>query len=113
MVMEEKKGGVMEMKTNGKRARGRPNLRWKDTVREDLKLGKIHREWARDMKTWKTLCETHICIQGEGGGRWEIHIKHIFSILIVFIVRQRFIDDCMFTYYQAGQEVAVHKGKTN
>ena len=31
----------------GKRPRGRPKLRWTDTVRRDLKAWNIREEWAR------------------------------------------------------------------
>ena len=36
---------VVEMKMAGKRPRGRPKLRWKDTVRRDMKAWKIMEEW--------------------------------------------------------------------
>ena len=39
---------VTEMKMEGKRPRGRPKLRWYDTVRRDLKAWKIKEEWATD-----------------------------------------------------------------
>ena len=39
---------VVEMKMEGKRPRGRPKLRWKDTVRRDLRAWNIREEWATD-----------------------------------------------------------------
>ena len=36
---------VVEIKMEGKRLRGRPRLRWKDTVRRDLKARKIREDW--------------------------------------------------------------------
>ena len=39
---------VAEMRMEGKRPRGRPKLRWKDTVRRDLKAWNIEEEWATD-----------------------------------------------------------------
>ena len=39
---------VSEMKMEGKRPRGRPKLRWKDTVRRDLKAWNIREAWATD-----------------------------------------------------------------
>ena len=39
----------------GKRPRGRPKLRWYDTVRRDLKAWKIKEEWATDRERWKGL----------------------------------------------------------
>ena len=44
---------VAEMKMEGKRPRGRPKLRWKDTIRRDLKAWKIKEEWATDREKWK------------------------------------------------------------
>ena len=37
---------VAEMKMEGKRPRGRPKLRWNDTVRRDLKVWNIKEEWT-------------------------------------------------------------------
>ena len=39
----------------GRRRRGRPRLRWKDTVRRDTKAWKIREEWATDREIWKCL----------------------------------------------------------
>ena len=44
---------LAEMKMEGKRSRGRPKLRWNDTVRMDLKAWKIKEEWATDAKDRK------------------------------------------------------------
>ena len=49
---------VAEMKMEGKRPRGRPKFRWKDTVRRDLTAWKIKEEWATDRERWKGLCKT-------------------------------------------------------
>ena len=38
------------MSAKGKRPRGLPKLRWKDTVRRDLKAWNIREEWATDME---------------------------------------------------------------
>ena len=46
---------VAEMKMEGKRPRGRPKLRWKDTVRRDLKAWKIKEECATNRERWKGL----------------------------------------------------------
>ena len=46
---------VVEIKMEGKRPRGRPTLRWKDTVRRDLKDGSFTEEWATDRDRWKYL----------------------------------------------------------
>ena len=51
--------------------RGRSKLRWKDTVRRDLKAWKIKEEWATDRKRWKGLCKTRYPEQGDGGERRE------------------------------------------
>ena len=39
---------VAEMKMEGKRPRRRPQLRWKDTVRRDVKAWSIREVWATD-----------------------------------------------------------------
>ena len=50
---------VVEMKMEEKRPRGRPTkLRWKETVRRDLKAWNIREEWATDRERWKSLCKT-------------------------------------------------------
>ncbi len=46
------------MLLEGKRPRGRTKLRWKDTVRRDLKAWIIREEWATDRERWKGLCKT-------------------------------------------------------
>ena len=60
---------VAEMKMEGKRPRGRPKLRWNDTIRRDLKAWKIKEEWATDREKWKGLCKTRYPEQGDGGER--------------------------------------------
>ena len=60
---------VAEMKMEGKRPRGRPKLRWKDTARRDLKAWNIREEWATDRERWKVLCKTHYPAQRDGGER--------------------------------------------
>ena len=47
------------MKTEGKRPRGRPKLRWKDTVRRDLKVWNITEAWAIGRDRWK-VSATHV-----------------------------------------------------
>ena len=60
---------VAEMKMEGKRPGGRPMLRWKDTVRRDLKAWKIKEEWATDRERWQGLCKTRYPAQGDSGER--------------------------------------------
>ena len=60
---------VAEIKMEVKRPRGRPKLRWYDTVRRDLKAWKIKEEWATDQEKWKCLCKTRYREQGDGGER--------------------------------------------
>ena len=60
---------VVGMKMEGKRRRGRPKLRWKDTVRRDMKAWSIREEWAIDRERWKSLCKTRYPAQGHGGER--------------------------------------------
>ena len=83
---------VAEMKMEGKRPRGRPKLRWKDTIRRDLKAWKIKEEWATDREKWKGLCKTRYPEQGDGGERWERwEIEHVFTFhSIIQLKRNRF-----------------------
>ena len=60
---------VAEMKMEGKRPRGRPKLRWKDTVRRDSKAWSIREEWVTDRERWNSLCKTRYPAQGDGGER--------------------------------------------
>ena len=60
---------VVEMKMEGKRPRGRPKLRWKDTVRRDMTAWSIKEEWATDRERWTSMCKTRYPAQGDGGER--------------------------------------------
>ena len=60
---------VVEMKMERMRPRGRPKLRWKDTIRRDMKAWSIREEWATDRAKWKSLCKTRYPAQGDGGER--------------------------------------------
>ena len=60
---------VAEMKMEEKRHRGRPKLRWYDSVRRDLKAWNIKGEWATDRERWKGLCKTRYAEQVDGGER--------------------------------------------
>ena len=46
---------VVEMKMERKPRRGRPKLRWKDTVRRDPKAWNIREEWATDRERLRSL----------------------------------------------------------
>ena len=60
---------VVKMKMGGKRPRERPQLRWKDTVKRDMKAWSIKEEWATDREKWRSLCKTSYPAQGDGGER--------------------------------------------
>ena len=60
---------VVETMMEGKRPRGRPQLRWKDTVKRDMKAWSIKEEWATDREKWRSLCKTRYPAQGDGGER--------------------------------------------
>ena len=61
------------VETKEKRPRGSPKLRWKDTVRRDLKAWNIREEWATDRDRWKGHCKTRYPAQGDGGERGASH----------------------------------------
>ena len=48
---------IVEMKMEGKRPRGRPKLRCKDTVRRDQKALNIREEWATDTPHRETVAK--------------------------------------------------------
>ena len=60
---------VADMMMEGKHRRGRPILRWNDTVRRDLKAWNIKEEWVTGRERWKGLCKTRYPEQGDGGER--------------------------------------------
>ena len=60
---------VVEMKKEEKRPRGRQKLRWKDTVRKELKAWSIREEWDTDRERWESLCKTRIPAHEDGGER--------------------------------------------
>ena len=60
---------VADMNMEGKRPRGRPKLRWYDTVRRHLEAWKIKEECATDRERWKRICLTRYPVQGDGGER--------------------------------------------
>ena len=57
---------VVELKMEGKRPRGRPTLRGKDTAGRDLKAWNIREEWATDRERGKCLYKTRYPAQGDG-----------------------------------------------
>ena len=70
-------GTVAEMKMEEKRPRGRPQLRWNDTVRRDLKAWNIREKWATERDRWKGLCNTRYPAQGDDGERENSLVVHI------------------------------------
>ena len=50
---------------------------------------------------------------GRRWGKMGNTFKYTFSIVMVFMVRQRFIDDCIFSYNQTGHEFAIHEANSN
>ena len=41
-------------------------LRYKDTVRMDMKAWRMRKEWATDKSKWKGVCRTCYSMQGDG-----------------------------------------------
>ena len=63
---------VVELRMEGTRPRGRPQLRWKDTVTRDLTASNIRGEWTTDRERWqiwKKICKTRNPAQGDSG-KW-------------------------------------------
>ena len=43
---------ILQVTVDGKRNRGRPKLRWRDLVREDMTINQMTTEMAEDRKHW-------------------------------------------------------------
>ena len=48
---------VTNVKVNGKRGRGRPKHRWKDTIKADMKMWKLETKDTDDRERWRALIE--------------------------------------------------------
>ena len=49
---------VWEMEVNGRRARGRPTLRWMDNIRKDMQIRGVREEEAQDRDRWRRKIQT-------------------------------------------------------
>ena len=49
---------VMEMEVEGRRARGRPTMRWMDNIREDMRMRGVREEEAKDRSRWRSKMQT-------------------------------------------------------
>ena len=62
---------VVEMKIGGKRPRGRPSLRWKETVRRDMKA----KEDQGGMGDWQGMMEMSLQDPLPRTGRWRRKVR--------------------------------------
>ena len=46
---------ILRMAVDGKRNRGRPKLRWRDLVKEDMARNQMTTEMAEDRKRWHVM----------------------------------------------------------
>ena len=46
---------ILQMTVDGKRIRGRPKLRWRDLVKEDMARNQMTTEMAEDRKHWHVM----------------------------------------------------------
>ena len=46
---------ILQMTVDGKRNRGRPKLRWRDLVKEDMARNQMMTEMAEDRKHWHVM----------------------------------------------------------
>ena len=46
---------ILQMPVDGKRNRGRPKLRWRDLVKEDMARNRMTTEMAEDGKHWHVV----------------------------------------------------------
>ena len=47
-----------EMEVDGRRARGRPVLRWMDNIRQDIRVHGLRNEDAQDRTLWRRMMQT-------------------------------------------------------
>ena len=100
---------VAEMKMEGKRPRGRPMLRWNDTVRRDLKARNIKEEWATDRQHGKVSArpatpnrETAAkCEKGEkvGGSMGNISLTKLLCSCYIRSMLLCYYVTAYFTFY--------------
>ena len=46
---------ILQMAVDGKRNRGRPKLRWRDLVEEDMAINRMTTDMAEDRKHWHVI----------------------------------------------------------
>ena len=58
---------ILQMTVDGKRIRGRPKLRWRDLVKEDMTRHQMTTEMAEDRKHWHVMIRagTLQCVEAE------------------------------------------------
>ena len=66
-VKDDAMGKLLQMAEDGKRNQGRPKLRWRDLVKEDMARNQMTTEIAEDRKHW------HVMIQA--GTRRSIEVE--------------------------------------
>ena len=49
---------IMEMEVEGRRARGRPMMRWRDNIRKDMRMRGVSEDDAQDRKLWRRMIQT-------------------------------------------------------
>ena len=48
---------ILQMTVDGKRSRGRPKLRWRDLMKEDMNINQMTTEMAEDRKHWHVMIQ--------------------------------------------------------
>ena len=48
---------ILQMTVDGKQNRGRPKLRWRDLVKEDMARNQMTTEMAEDRKHWHAMIQ--------------------------------------------------------
>ena len=54
---DEATRNILQMAVDGKRNRGRPRLRWRDLVKEDMVRNQMTTEMAEDRKRWHVMIQ--------------------------------------------------------
>ena len=64
---------ILQMTVDGKRNRGRPKLRWRDLVMENMPRNQMTTEMAEDRKHWHAMIQAGTLLQSVEAERWEVN----------------------------------------
>ena len=68
---------ILQMEVEGKRNRGRPKLRWRDLVKDDMARNQMTTEMAEDRRHWHVMIRAGT-LRSVGADRWEGEKNHLY-----------------------------------